>query len=62
MDTPSVATVRQAAVSGPRCDRCESPQTEPVTTMNRGTCNASEWFRCEECEHVFSVSPDRELS
>jgi hypothetical protein len=49
------------AVSRPRCARCESPNTEPVTTMRRGTCDADEWFRCDECEHVFPQSRDAEL-
>jgi hypothetical protein len=49
------------AVSVPRCARCESPNTEPVTTMRRGTCDADEWFRCEECEHVFPQSREPEL-
>jgi hypothetical protein len=49
------------AVSQPRCVRCESPNTEPVTTMRRGTCDADEWFRCDECEHVFPQSRDAEF-
>jgi hypothetical protein len=49
------------AVSQPRCERCESPNTEPVTTMRRGTCDADEWFRCDECEHVFPQSRDADL-
>jgi hypothetical protein len=46
--------------SQPRCARCESPNTEPVTTMRRGTCDADDWFRCEECEYVFPKSREAE--
>jgi hypothetical protein len=51
----------ERGVSQARCARCESPNTEPVPTMRRGTCDADEWFRCEECEHVFPRSRDGEL-
>jgi hypothetical protein len=51
----------ERGASQPRCARCESPNTEPVTTMRRGTCDADEWFRCDECEHVFPQSRDGEL-
>jgi hypothetical protein len=61
VNTPPVGRIQQAVVSRPRCVRCENPQTEPVTTMYRGTCDAAEWFRCDECEHIFSVPRDREL-
>ena len=40
----------------PRCAKCGGTKTEPVTTMRRHTCHADEWYRCDECEHVFSVS------
>jgi hypothetical protein len=44
----------------PRCGECGSADTEPVTTMRRHTCEADEWYRCGECERVFSVSRLRE--
>jgi predicted SprT family Zn-dependent metalloprotease len=50
---------RQAAQ--PRCGDCGSAATEPVTTMRRHTCEADEWYRCGECDRVFSVSRLREL-
>jgi hypothetical protein len=50
----------ERGVSQPRCARCESPNTEPLTTMRRGTCDADEWFRCDECEHVFPQPRDGE--
>lgn len=37
------------------CTRCESPDTEPLVTMRRHTCDAGEWFRCKECGHTFSA-------
>lgn len=40
----------------PPCTRCGSPSTEPVATMRLCTSDADAWFRCEECEHVFSAS------
>ena len=40
----------------PRCTNCGGAKTEAVTTMRRHTCHADEWYRCTECEHVFSVS------
>lgn len=46
----------QRVVSQPRCTRCENPNTELLTTMRLHTCDAHEWFRCEECDHIFSVS------
>jgi predicted SprT family Zn-dependent metalloprotease len=42
--------------SPPRCRECGSADTEPVTTMRRHTCDADEWYRCGECERVFTVS------
>ena len=44
----------------PRCGECGSAQTEPVTTIRRHTCEADEWYRCGECDRVFSVSRLRE--
>ena len=55
----SRATVRPARL--PRCSECGSAETEPVTTMRRHTCEADEWYRCGECERVFSVSQVGEL-
>ena len=57
----SNSSFSERGVSQPRCARCESPNTEPVATMRRGTCDADEWFRCEECEHVFPRSRDEEF-
>jgi hypothetical protein len=51
----------ERGVPQPRCARCESPNTEPITTMRRGTCDADEWFRCDECEHVFPKSREAEF-
>jgi hypothetical protein len=57
----SNASSSERGVSQPRCARCESPNTELLTTMHRGTCDAAEWFRCDECEHVFPQSREGEL-
>jgi hypothetical protein len=46
----------QRVVSQPSCAQCGSPNTEPVTTRRLCTCDAGEWFRCEECEHIFTPS------
>jgi predicted SprT family Zn-dependent metalloprotease len=42
--------------ASPRCRDCGSADTEPVTTMRRHTCDADDWYRCGECERVFTVS------
>jgi predicted SprT family Zn-dependent metalloprotease len=47
---------RSREFSPPRCRECGSAETEPVTTMRRHTCAADEWYRCGECERVFTVS------
>lgn len=47
---------QQQPVPLPRCAKCGGTKTEPVTTMRRHTCHADEWYRCDECEHVFSAS------
>lgn len=61
MDAPAV---RQATtprgrprkpVAAPVCSACGNPKTEPVPTMRLCTSAADTWFRCEECQHVFST-------
>ena len=52
---PAGPAVRRVA-SSPRCAQCGSGATEPVTTMRLHTCDAEEWFRCDECGQVFSTS------
>jgi len=45
--------------SSPSCARCASSATEPVATMQRHTVSADSWYRCQECEHVFTTGrPD----
>jgi uncharacterized protein with PIN domain len=51
-----MARTTQQPMPLPRCAECGGTKTEPVTTMRRHTCHADEWYRCDECEHVFSVS------
>jgi hypothetical protein len=54
---PAVPRARRtAAPAAPACSRCGSPRTEPVVTMRLCTSDADSWFRCEECEHVFSTA------
>jgi len=48
--------IRKPAAQPPPCARCGSPSTEPVATMRLCTSDADAWFRCEECEYVFSAS------
>jgi hypothetical protein len=54
--------LRQAAPPNPRkllappsCSQCGSPNTEPLQTMRLHTSAADAWFRCDECQHVFST-------
>jgi hypothetical protein len=47
---------RPASPAAPACARCGSPRTERVVTMRLCTSDADSWFRCEECEHVFSAA------
>lgn len=42
-------------VTAPACSACGSPSTEPVPTMRLCTSAAGTWFRCEECQNVFST-------
>jgi hypothetical protein len=44
------------APAPPACVQCGNPDTEPVATMRLCTSEADAWFRCTECEHVFSTS------
>lgn len=47
---------KPAAVPQPPCTLCGSPETEPVATMRLCTSDADAWYRCGECQHVFSMS------
>ena len=61
LSSERTARFSQRPVPQPRCAECGSPETEPVTTMRRHTCDADEWYRCGECERVFTVSRIGEL-
>jgi hypothetical protein len=39
----------------PSCTECGNPHTEPLQTMRLHTSAADTWFRCDECQHVFSI-------
>jgi hypothetical protein len=40
----------------PPCARCGNPKTEPLATMRLHTSDSDSWYRCDECEHVFTSS------
>ena len=39
----------------PTCSECGNPRTEPLQTMRLHTSAADAWFRCDECQHIFSI-------
>jgi hypothetical protein len=61
INTPALTTGQggRQLPSSPSCALCASSATEPVATMQRHTVNADPWYRCQECEHVFTAGrPD----
>lgn len=42
-------------VAAPSCTECGNPYTEPLQTMRLHTSAADDWFRCDECQHIFSI-------
>jgi uncharacterized OB-fold protein len=45
---------QSAHPSAAPCPHCGSPDTELVAMMQRHTCDADEWVRCNECGHVLT--------
>jgi hypothetical protein len=43
------------ASSSPPCAQCAGAQTEPVVTMRLHTADSGQWYRCDECGHVFAT-------
>jgi hypothetical protein len=41
--------------TSPTCIRCASSDTEPLAMMQRHTCDADDWVRCNECGHTFTA-------
>lgn len=37
------------------CTDCGSRDTEPLERMQRHTCDANDWVRCNACGHVFTT-------
>ena len=46
---------RDGSPSSPPCTQCESSATEPIVYMQRHTVDATPWYHCEECGHVFAA-------
>lgn len=62
LNVPELAGTTQGGSSSlPSCTRCASPTTEPVAAMMRHTANASQWYHCEGCGHVFTTSDDDDV-